>query len=113
MIRMPATEAIVIVVAEVVIRVPIAEAAQANWNDAKAMTRIPRTETTPREAPKQTVEVAAAVAVEQRSESDDRGRPLDRRAARGCRREHECADDDAVPERASCRFKNGHGSSLG
>jgi hypothetical protein len=114
MIWMPATERVVaIVVAEMMVRVPLTEPAQANRNEAKAMMRMPLTKTTSPKVLKQGFEAAAHVAVEQPPQSDDRSMPLDRRLARGGRREGQCADDDGAQQPASRRSKGSHGSPIG
>ena len=64
---MPATERAVVTVAQMMIRMPVAEAAQAHHNEAKTMTWIPVTETAPGTVLEPVFE-AAAVLVQPRLE---------------------------------------------
>lgn len=111
MIRVSATEAVVVVVvAKRMIRTPVAETTQDNQLKAKSMLRIPAAETIPVSILEQGFGTAAIIFEEQRPDCDGRGRG---QCARGARGEGERAEYDAVQQHPVCRSKSGHGSPPG
>ena len=73
MIRPLPTEAIVVVIAKMMIRVPVAKAARLNQLKAETMTRGRAAETIPVNVPPQSFGSTPAVAVEQRPDGGGRG----------------------------------------
>jgi hypothetical protein len=114
MIRALFAEAIVIiVVAKPMIWTPVAQTRQGHQFNAKTMFRMPATETTQVNVPKQRFGLAATSFGEQHPACDGRGGRYDDPGVRGGRGESECAEYDAVQQHAVCRSKRSHGSPPG
>jgi hypothetical protein len=114
MIRTSATEAVVSSLrAKPMIRTPVAQTRQSNELKAKPMLWMPATELTRADGLQQGLGAAPTTCLEQRPNGDRRGRRRGGQCARRSCGECECADDDAVQQRATYRSKSSHGSSLG
>ena len=109
---MPATEGIVIVVAQPVIRPPVAETSQEDQLVAEKMPGMPLTEATQVNVLKRGLRAAPILCVEQRRHGDGLGGRQDDRC-RWRRGDAEGAEHDAEEQQAACRSKSGHGSSRG
>lgn len=111
---MPATEAVlIIVVAQGMIRTPVAEATQAHKVSAKMMTGIPATKTTPVNVLQQSCRAVPTIAIEQRSGGDRRGRRRADRCVGGGRVDSERTEDDAAQQTATHPRKRSHDSPQG